>query len=153
MARNMTEVQDPNAGQIEKLFAKFEKFGDFVEGHFAKSLTQKGVGTWPDGRPKGDQEVYEFIDEAGGLLCVGGSADINAKMGLVSIGSFTRIEYASDRATKRGTMKVFKVSTDASDRKSEAAISAAYAALEEAAKAAAAAGAEAPVVDPNKPPF
>lgn len=152
MARNMTEVQDPNAGQIEKLFAKFAKFGDYVEGHFAKTYEQKATKAGFR-----DQNVYELLDEAGGVVAVYGSADIDAKMGLVSIGTFTRIEYASDRQIKgrESAMKVFKVSTCADDRKSEATISAAYAALEAAAKASAQAGAETPAdpVDPNKPPF
>lgn len=134
--RKMTEVQDPNAGQIEKLFAKFEKFGDAVEGYFAKTYVKKS--TQAGFR---DQNVWEFLDETGGVIAVYGSADIDAKMALVPVGVFTRVEYAHDRPLKNREkpMKVFKVATCSDDRKSEAQIASAYHALEEAAKAAAAA--------------
>lgn len=137
--RKMSEVQDPNAGKIERLFAKFEKFGDAVEGFFARLVVEKGIGFWDDGRKKQDRNVYEFLDETGGVVAVTGSADIDAKMALVPVGVFTRIEYAMDRPLKNRdkAMKVFRVTTCGDDRKSEAQIASEYHTLEAAAKAAA----------------
>lgn len=130
--RKMTEVADPNAGKVEKLFAKFDKFGDYVEGHFVKVEQVKGKF--------GDQNCYNLIDETGALLGVYGSADIDAKMGLVGTGIFVRVEFVSERPNRdpnKSAMKVFKVSTCLEDRLSDKQIAEKYAALEAAAKAAA----------------
>jgi hypothetical protein len=113
--RKMTEVANPNEGKPERLFAKFDAFGDFVEGHM---IAVEEI----DGK-YGPQTVYDFIADDGGYFTVSGSADIKAKLDLVAVGVFVRLEYAMDRAARkegRSPMKVFKVQTDTSDRWSDA---------------------------------